>query len=59
MSLVAIKEELGLDVKWIGIGEGMMDFRPFDPKVFVDALLIGDEDREPSQHKKPDLMSGV
>ena len=36
--VVAIKEELGLDVKWIGIGEGMMDFRPFDPKVFVDAL---------------------
>ena len=57
--VVAIKEELGLDVKWIGIGEGMMDFRPFDPKVFVDALLIGDEDREPSQHKKPDLMQDV
>ena len=37
--VVAIKEELGLDVKWIGIGEGMMDFRPFDPKVFVDALF--------------------
>ncbi len=40
--VVAIKEELGLDVKWIGIGEGMMDFRPFDPKVFVDALFDAD-----------------
>ena len=37
--VVAIKEELGLDVKWIGIGEGMMDFRPFDPQQFVAALF--------------------
>ena len=37
--VIAIKEELGLDVKWIGIGEGMMDFRPFDPQQFVDALF--------------------
>ena len=37
--VVAIKEELGLDVKWIGIGEGMMDFRPFDPQQFVEALF--------------------
>ena len=39
VALLPFKEELGLDVKWIGIGEGMMDFRPFDPKVFVDALF--------------------
>lgn len=37
--VIAIKEELGLDVKWIGIGEGMMDFRPFDPQQFVEALF--------------------
>jgi fused signal recognition particle receptor len=37
--VIAIKEELGLNVKWIGVGEGMMDFRPFDPKQFVDALF--------------------
>lgn len=37
--VVAIKEELGLDVKWIGIGEGMMDFRPFNPEEFVEALF--------------------
>ncbi len=37
--VIAIKEELGLDVKWIGIGEGMMDFRPFDPDQFVEALF--------------------
>lgn len=37
--VVAIKEELGLNVKWIGVGEGMMDFRPFDPEQFVEALF--------------------
>lgn len=37
--VVAIKEELGLPVKWIGIGEGIMDFRPFDPDKFVEALF--------------------
>ena len=33
--VVAIREELGLPVKWIGIGEGIMDFRPFEPDKFV------------------------
>ena len=37
--VIAIKEELGLDVKWIGVGEGMMDFRPFNPEEFVEALF--------------------
>lgn len=37
--VIAIKEELGLSVKWIGIGEGMLDFRPFDPNNFVEALF--------------------
>jgi fused signal recognition particle receptor len=37
--VIAIKEELGLSVKWIGIGEGMFDFRPFDPDNFVEALF--------------------
>ena len=37
--VVAIREELGLPVKWIGIGEGIMDFRPFEPEKFVEALF--------------------
>ncbi len=41
--VVAIKEELGLPVKWIGVGEGIMDFRPFEPDKFVDALFAKDE----------------
>lgn len=36
---VAVKEELGLPVKWIGCGEGMMDFKPFEADKFVKALF--------------------
>jgi fused signal recognition particle receptor len=37
--VVAIKHELGLPVKWIGIGEGIHDLRPFDANEFTDALF--------------------
>lgn len=39
--VVAIKAELGLPVKWIGVGEGMDDLRPFDPQAFAQALFAG------------------
>lgn len=41
--VIAIREELGLPVKWIGVGEGLMDFRPFEPEKFVDALFNTDK----------------
>jgi fused signal recognition particle receptor len=37
--VVAIEAELGIPVKFIGIGEGMDDLVPFDPDEFVTALL--------------------
>lgn len=37
--VVAVMEELGLPVKFVGIGEGLDDLRPFDADAFVDALL--------------------
>ncbi len=37
--VIAVKTELGIPVKWIGIGEGISDLRPFDPEVFVAALF--------------------
>ena len=37
--VVAVMEELGMPVKFVGIGEGIDDLRPFDPAAFVDALL--------------------
>jgi len=36
---VAIGAELGLPVRFVGIGEGIDDLRPFDPQMFVDALF--------------------
>jgi len=35
----AISRELGIPVKFAGMGEGIEDLRAFDPKEFVDALL--------------------
>lgn len=37
--VVAIKNELGLPVKWIGVGEGMNDLRPFNAEDFTNALF--------------------
>ena len=36
---LAIERELGIPIKLIGVGEGIDDLEPFDPKTFVDALL--------------------
>jgi fused signal recognition particle receptor len=36
---LAIEDGLGIPIKLIGIGEGIDDLEPFDPKTFVDALL--------------------
>jgi fused signal recognition particle receptor len=40
--VVSIKKNLGLPVKWIGIGEGMDDLIPFDAKTFVGQLIGSD-----------------
>ncbi|MDD2558983.1 MAG: signal recognition particle-docking protein FtsY [Desulfuromonadaceae bacterium] len=36
---VAIASELHLPVRYIGVGEGVEDLRPFEPELFVDALF--------------------
>ncbi|MDQ3914059.1 MAG: signal recognition particle-docking protein FtsY [Actinomycetota bacterium] len=36
---LAIEQDLGIPIKLIGVGEGIDDLEPFDPKTFVDALL--------------------
>ena len=41
--LFAIRQELNLPIVYVGLGEGMDDLAPFDPKSFVDALLDMDE----------------
>jgi fused signal recognition particle receptor len=37
--VVSVQRELGVPVKLVGLGEGPDDLAPFDPDVFVDALL--------------------
>lgn len=37
--VIAIKSELNVPVRWIGIGEGLQDLRPFDPAAFSQALF--------------------
>jgi fused signal recognition particle receptor len=37
--VVAIERELGIPVKFVGVGEGVEDLIAFDPEAFVDSLL--------------------
>ena len=37
--VVAVQRDLGVPVKLVGLGEGPDDLAPFEPEVFVDALL--------------------
>ena len=37
--VVAIKDQLGLPVRYIGVGEQVDDLQPFDAQTFVDALF--------------------
>lgn len=37
--VVQVQRELGVPVKFVGLGEGADDLAPFDPEAFVDALL--------------------
>lgn len=36
---VAVERDLGIPVKFIGVGEGLDDLVPFEPRAFVEALL--------------------
>ncbi len=37
--VIAIGSELGIPVRYIGVGEGMEDLQPFDAETFVDAIF--------------------
>ncbi|ACJ76314.1 signal recognition particle-docking protein FtsY [Thermosipho africanus H17ap60334] len=38
---IAIAKELGIPIKFVGLGEGVDDLKPFDAEDFVNALLEG------------------
>jgi fused signal recognition particle receptor len=37
--VIGISDELGIPVRYVGVGEKVADLRPFDPAEFVDALF--------------------
>jgi fused signal recognition particle receptor len=39
--VLAVREELGVPIRYVGIGEGVDDLRPFEPQAFADRLLAG------------------
>ena len=44
--VISIKNELGIPVKLIGVGEKIDDLQPFDSNMFVDALFASPEEIE-------------
>ena len=40
-AIFAIKQKLGLPVKFVGVGEKLDDLEPFDPDAYVEALFEG------------------
>lgn len=36
---VSVVDELGIPVKFVGVGEGLGDLQPFDAEAFVDAIF--------------------
>jgi fused signal recognition particle receptor len=41
--IFAIAKKLGLPIRYIGLGEGVEDLRPFQAKQFIEALFAGDD----------------
>ena len=41
--IVAIRNELGIPVKYIGVGEGIDDLQPFNSTEFADGIFDGEE----------------
>mgnify|MGYP000883761902 FL=1 len=44
--VLAIKNDLKVPVKFIGVGEGIDDLRPFDPKAFAEGMIEEDTDED-------------
>lgn len=47
--VLAIRNELKLPVKFIGVGEGIDDLRPFNPTAFAEAMFTEDKDPDEGQ----------
>jgi len=45
--VINVSKELGVPIRFIGVGEQLADLRDFDAKEFIDALFDGDGGRKP------------
>lgn len=52
--VIAIRNELNIPVKYVGLGEKMDDLQPFDPEQFVHALFAGLIQQEAEEQKEND-----
>lgn len=57
--VVSVVKDLGLPVKFIGVGEKIDDLREFDPTQFVDALLGNDAGTAQALKEKANKMMSV
>ena len=52
--VLAIKHELGIPVKFIGVGEQIDDLQPFNPRAFAESLFRKISDEEATEDEKND-----
>ena len=52
--VLAIKHELGIPVKFIGVGEQIDDLQPFNPRAFAESLFRKISDEEAAEDEKND-----
>ena len=57
--VVSVVRDLGLPVKFIGVGEKIDDLRDFDAETFVDALLGNDRAKAGELRQRAEKMLGV
>lgn len=57
--VVSVVRDLGLPVKFIGVGEKIEDLREFDPATFVDALLGNDPAKTKMLQERARTMMGL
>lgn len=52
--VLGIQGEVKIPVKWVGVGEGMEDLRPFVPQDFASALFSQTEEEKPPEEGEQD-----
>ena len=55
--IFAIKQDLNIPIKLVGIGEHLEDLQEFDPKEFVNALFMGDDEFDAEEQAQADAES--